>query len=65
MRPVDSSSSRGEDVPDMQESQAIEASQRYLLGQLIDGRVADGEDRDAVDAVVAHRIRKQDARALC
>lgn len=49
----------------MQESQAIEASQRYLLGQLIDGRVADGEDRDAVDAVVAHRIRKQDARALC
>ena len=49
----------------MQESQAIEASQRYLLGQLIDGRVADGEDRDAVDAVVAHRIRKQDVRVLC
>ena len=48
----------------MQESQAIEASQRYLLGQLIDGRVADS-DRDAVDAVVAHRIRKQDVRVLC
>jgi CHAT domain len=46
----------------MQESQAVEASQRHLLGQLIDGMVADGEDRDAVDAVAAHRIRKQDVR---
>src|ERR1700685_2294517 len=46
----------------MQESQAIEANQRYLLGQLTDGRVADGEGRDAIDAVVAHRIRKQDVR---
>jgi hypothetical protein len=46
----------------MQESQAVETNQRHLLGQLIDGRVADGEDRDAVDTVVAQRIRKQDER---
>ena len=41
---------RGENIPDLQQAQPIEADQRYLLSELIDGDIADSEDRDAADA---------------
>ena len=55
----------GENIPDLQQAQSIEADQRYLLSELVYGRVADSEDRDSVDAinaVVACCIRAQDVR---
>ena len=55
--------SGGENVPDRRQAQSIEADQRYLLSELVDSDVADREDRDpvdAIDAVVAGRIRAQD-----
>jgi hypothetical protein len=39
----------GENVPDRQQAQSIEADQRYLLSELIYGDLADSEDRDLVD----------------
>jgi hypothetical protein len=47
------------------QTQAVKANQRRLLGELIDSCVTDSENRDpidAVNAVVAHRIRAQDVR---
>ena len=38
--------SRGENIPDRQQTQPIEADQRYLLSELIDGELADSEDRE-------------------
>jgi hypothetical protein len=55
----------GENIPDLQQAQPIEADQRCLLSKLIYGDIADSEDRDpvdAIDAVVAGRIRAQDVR---
>jgi hypothetical protein len=43
----------GKNVPNLQQGQTIKADQRRLLGKFIDGGVADGEDRDSVDAVDA------------
>jgi hypothetical protein len=40
-------------VTNLQQGQTIKADQRRLLGKFIDGGVADGEDRDSVDAVDA------------
>ena len=47
------------------ESDTDKADQRRLLGKLIDGGAADGEDRDpvdAVDAVIARSVCAQDVR---
>lgn len=55
----------GENIPDLQQAQAIEPDQWYLLSELIYGDGADSEDRDsvdAIDAVVACGIRAQDVR---
>jgi hypothetical protein len=49
----------GENVPDLQQAQSIEADQRYLLGELIYGNVADSEDRDPVFAIPG----KEESRA--
>jgi hypothetical protein len=38
----------GENVPDRQQAQSIEADQRYLLSELIYGDIADSEDRDPI-----------------
>jgi hypothetical protein len=53
----------GENVPDPEQAQPIEADKRYLLSELIYGDVTGSEDRypiDAIDAVVTCRIRAQD-----
>src|SRR5271165_3261888 len=55
----------GKNIPDRQQAQAIEADQWRLLGEFIDGGVADGEHRnpvDAVDPVVTLRVLGQDVR---
>jgi hypothetical protein len=45
--------SGGENIPDRQQAQSIEADQRYLLSELVSGDVADSEDGDPVDAIDA------------
>jgi hypothetical protein len=54
-----------QNIPNLQQAQPVEADQRYLLSQLIYGDIVDSEDRDpvdAIDAVIAGRIRAQDLR---
>jgi hypothetical protein len=46
----------GEYVPDRQQGQAIKADQRRLLSELIDGGIADGKDRDPIDAINAEYL---------
>jgi hypothetical protein len=41
----------GDNIPNLQQAQSIEADQRYLLSKLIYGDIASSEDRGPIDPI--------------